>query len=161
MLNYDINVKRMQLAYSEALKAFREDEVPIGAVILHNDKVIGRGYNQVEQLKDSTAHAEIICITSAANSLNDSRLNDASIYVTKEPCLMCFGAIINSRIKNIYYGFSDTENGFRSKLKNEKLLSTNHLKHIEGSVLELDCKKIVEDFFVSKRKKNKKKQINC
>ena len=156
MLNYDINVRRMQFAYNEALKAFKQDEVPIGAVILYNDKIIGRGYNQVEQLKDSTAHAEIISITSAANSLNDWRLNDASIYVTKEPCLMCFGAILNSRIKNIYYGFPDSKHGFKSKLKKENLFLNNHLKHIEGNVLELDCKKIVEDFFVSKRKKNKK-----
>ncbi len=154
MLNYDVNIKRMQLAYNEALKALKENEVPIGSVIVHNDKIVGRGYNQVEQLKDSTAHAEIISITSAANSLNDWRLNDSSIYVTKEPCLMCFGAILNARIKNIYYGFPDIKYGFRSKLKKEKLFSSNHLKHIEGGVLELDCKKVVEDFFVSKRKKN-------
>ena len=156
MLDYNINIKRMQIAYNEALKANNEDEVPIGAVIFQNDKVIGRGYNQVEQLKDSTAHAEIIGITSAANFLNDWRLNNASIYVTKEPCLMCFGAILNSRIKNIYYGFPDDKHGFRSKLKKESFFLTNHLKHIEGNILEFDCKKIVEDFFISKRKKNKK-----
>ena len=152
MLSSIDHIKWMKHAYNEAMKANREDEVPIGAIIINDNKIIGRGYNQVEKLKDSTAHAEIICITSAANSLNDWRLNNSSIYVTKEPCVMCYGAILNARIKNIYYGFSDNNFGFRSKIKEEKLFN-NHLKNIEGSILEPDCKKIIEDFFASKRKK--------
>ena len=153
MFNNESHIKWMQFAYKEALKAYKQDEVPIGAVIVNEDKIIGRGYNQVEQLRDSTAHAEIISITSSANYLNDWRLNDCSIYVTKEPCVMCFGAIVNARIKNIYYGFSDNEHGFRSKIKKEKMLLNNHLDIIEGNILEFDCKKIIEDFFRSKRKK--------
>ena len=105
--------KWMKLAFCEAEKAYEQNEVPIGAVVVQNGQIIGRGYNQIESLLDSTAHAEIIAITSAANFLNNWRLNDCSIYVTKEPCIMCYGAIVNARIKNIYYGFSDNESGFR------------------------------------------------
>ena len=153
--NVDHN-KWMKYAYDEATKAYNDDEVPIGAIIIKEGRIIGRGYNQVEALKDSTAHAEIIAITSAENSLNDWRLNDCSLYVTKEPCLMCYGAIINARIENIYYGFSDKEKGFRVKVREEQLLANNHLKNIEGNILDLDCKRLIEDFFISKRKKNKK-----
>ena len=156
MLKNDNHTRWMKFAYNEACKAYNKDEVPVGAIIICNDTIIGRGYNQVEQLKDSTAHAEIISITSAANSIDDWRLNDSSMYVTKEPCVMCFGAIANARIKNIYYGFADEKYGFRSKLKKQELFKYNHLKNIEGNILEFDCKQIIEKFFKSKRKNNKK-----
>ena len=145
----------MKFALKEAEKALKMDEVPIGSVIVKDNKIIGRGYNQVESLVDSTAHAEIIAITSAANYLGDWRLNDCSIYITKEPCLMCYGAILNSRIVNVIYGFSDSDKGFRVRLNKELILYRTHLKNIEGNVLLLDCKMLVEDFFKSKRKKNK------
>ena len=90
-------------AFRQAEKAYSQDEVPVGCVIVYNDTVIGKGHNLVETLSDSTAHAEMISITSAANYLDDWRLIDCSLYVTKEPCLMCFGAILNSRVKNLYY----------------------------------------------------------
>ena len=156
MFNREKHTKWMEFAYNEAVKAYKEDEVPIGAIVVLNNKIIGKGYNKVESLLDSTAHAEIISITSAANHLNDWRLKDCSIYITKEPCVMCYGAIINSRIKNIYYGFSDSENGFRSKISKEKILSCNHVENIESNILEYDCKKIIQDFFANKRKINKK-----
>src|SRR5450432_169800 len=94
----------MQQALKEARKAFEEDEVPIGAVIIMQDKIIARGYNQVEKLNDSTAHAEIIALTSAYNFLGSKYLPDATIYVTIEPCLMCTGALYWSRISKIVYG---------------------------------------------------------
>ena len=147
--------KWMSFALKEAGKALKIDEVPIGAVIVKDNKIIGKGYNQVESLIDSTAHAEIIAITSAANSLGDWRLNDCSLYVTKEPCLMCYGAILNSRISEIVYGFSDSERGFKMRLNKELILYRNHLRIIEGNVLHVDCKMLVENFFKIKRKKNK------
>ena len=150
-----IKNKWMKFALKEAEKALKMDEVPIGSVIVKDNKIIGRGYNQVEALVDSTAHAEIIAITSAANYLGDWRLNDCSIYITKEPCLMCYGAILNSRIVNVIYGFSDSDKGFRVRLNKELILYRTHLKNIEGNILHLDCKMLVEDFFKSKRKKNK------
>ena len=156
MFDQKEHTKWMKYAYNEAVKAYKQDEVPIGAIILIDNKIIGRGYNQMESLLDSTAHAEIIAITSAANFLNNWRLNDCSIYVTKEPCIMCYGAIVNARIKNIYYGFSDNESGFRVKVKEEQLLANNHIENIEDNILEFDCKKIIDDFFAYKRKINKK-----
>ena len=98
----DNKEKWMQYALKEAEKALKDDEVPIGAIVVKDDKIIGRGFNKTESLNDCTAHAEVIAITSAANSLEDWRLNDSSMYVTKEPCLMCFGAVINSRISKLY-----------------------------------------------------------
>ena len=141
--------KWMFSALSEAKKAEKMDEVPIGAIIVKNNAIIGRGFNQMESLKDSTAHAEIIAITSASNTIGDWRLNKCSLYVTKEPCLMCLGAILNSRIENLYYGMADKENGYITT--NKFINNSVHLKSIEGSILEFDSKKIIQDFFLNKR----------
>src|SRR3972149_12086871 len=92
----------MFAALQEAEKALEENEVPVGAVVVKDSKIIGRGYNQVERLKDATAHAEMIAITSAANHIGNWRLNDCSIYVTLEPCIMCTGAMLSSRIKELF-----------------------------------------------------------
>ena len=97
----------------------------------------------------------MITITSAANYLGDWRLNDCSIYVTKEPCIMCFGAIINCRIKNLYYGMQDLNNGFNIKIKDQFLLNT-HLENIKYGVLKDQCKYLIENFFINKRKNNEK-----
>ena len=141
--------KWMFSALSEAKKAEKMDEVPIGSIIVKDNAIIGRGFNQMESLKDSTAHAEIIAITSASNTIGDWRLNKCSLYVTKEPCLMCVGAILNSRIENLYYGMSDKENGY---ITTKKFINNSvHLKSIEGSILEFDSKKIIQDFFLNKR----------
>ena len=142
-------------AIKQAEKAFSCDEVPIGCVIVKDDFIIGQGYNQVENLNDATAHCEMIAITSAANYLGDWRLNDCSLYVTKEPCIMCFGAIVNCRIKNLYYGMQDLSQGYNIKVKDEYLFNT-HLKNTRFGILEDQCKFLVEDFFLNKRKKNKK-----
>ena len=126
----------MRFAINEAIKAFDDGETPIGAVVVSKNKIIGRGYNQVEKLNDPTAHAEMIAITSAANSLSDWRLDDTSIFVTKEPCPMCAGAILNSRIKFI---------GCRDKSENNKPV-------IAGGILEDDCKYLINKFFSILRK---------
>ena len=156
MKKYNKHEKWMVEAYRQAEKAYILDEVPVGCVIVQNDLVIGRGHNLVEKLHDSTAHAEMISITSAANFNNNWRLNNCSIYVTKEPCIMCFGAILHSRIKNLYYGIIDLDNGFKVKIKSHYLFN-NHLKIIQSGILEKKCKHIIEDFFTKKRKNNKKK----
>jgi len=101
----------MKLALKEAEKAFAEDEVPVGAIVVMNNKVVARGYNMVEKLKDPTAHAEIIALTSAFNALGSKYLPDASLYVTVEPCLMCAGALHWSKIGTIVWGASDVKNG--------------------------------------------------
>jgi len=145
----------MLKAIKQAEKAYSHDEVPIGCVIVKNDFVIGQGYNQVENLNDATAHCEMIAITSATNYLGDWRLNDCSIYITKEPCIMCFGAITNSRIKNLYYGMQDLTKGYNVKIKDQYLLNT-HLENTKFGILEDQCRFLVEDFFINKRKKNKK-----
>jgi len=146
--------KWMQYALKEAEKALKNDEVPIGAIIIKDDKIIGRGFNKTEGLNDCTAHAEVIAITSAANSLEDWRLNGSSIYVSKEPCLMCFGAIINSRISKLYYGMKDPLNGFSTIVNCKKNYNNKHLKLIESGILEFDCKYIIQNFFKNKRTKS-------
>src|SRR5436190_21254875 len=103
----------MMLALKEARKAFDEGEVPVGALVVLNEKIIARGYNQVEKLNDPTAHAEIIALTSAFNYLGSKYLPDATLYVTVEPCLMCTGALYWSKIGNVVYGAEDEKNGYK------------------------------------------------
>src|SRR5690606_10225200 len=103
----------MMMALKEARKAFEEGEVPVGAVIVMNEKVIARGYNQVEKLNDPTAHAEIIALTSAFNFLGAKYLPNAAIYISVEPCLMCAGALYWSKISRVVYGAADEKNGFK------------------------------------------------
>jgi len=153
-MNFDIHDKWMQEAYSLAIKSYDCDEVPVGCVIIKDNKIIGRGHNEVERLTDSTAHAEMIAITSASNYSNDWRLTNTSIYVTKEPCIMCYGAILNSRIENLYYGVEDPKLGFRVNIVSLNPLNF-HLKNIQSGVLDERCKSILKDFFINKRKNNK------
>jgi len=153
-MNININDKWMQEAYRLAIKSYDCDEVPVGCVIIKNNQIIGKGHNEVEKLTDSTAHAEMIAITSASNHNNDWRLTNTSIYVTKEPCIMCYGAILNSRIENLYYGFEDPKLGFRVNIVSLNSLNI-HLKNIQSGVLDEKCKSILKDFFINKRKNNK------
>ena len=144
----------MNLALIEARKAFRNKEIPIGAIIIKDNKIIGKGYNQVELLKDSTAHAEMIAITSAANSLSDWRLNESSIFITKEPCPMCAGAILNSRIKFIGFGMHDNNMGSCGSyydICRDK--SGKNKPMIVGGILESDCTYLINKFFSDLRKK--------
>ena len=130
----------MEMALREAVKALKVDEVPIGAVVLQNNSVIGRGYNQRETLKDPTAHAEMIAITAAANTKGDWRLDDYVLYVTKEPCPMCAGAIVNSRLKMVVFGCYDEQEGCCGSLYQlcgDPRFSTTVA--VKGGVLEEKC----------------------
>ncbi len=139
-----INEIYMSEALKEAKKALEEDEVPVGVVIVHKGKIIARGHNQVEALKDPTAHAEMIALTSATNHLGCKWLLGASIYVTIEPCSMCTGALVLSRIKNIYYGASDEKTGACGSvtdIANHKRL--NHRIKVSRGILEGQCSSLL------------------
>ena len=142
----------MNEALRLAGKAYREGEIPVGAVIVQKNKIIGRGYNQRERLKDPTAHAEILAITAAAGTLEDWRLTDCTLYVTKEPCPMCAGAIINSRMRLLVFGAYDEEKGCCGSLY--QLLGDRHLDSktaVKGGVEEEKCTAILQEFFQTKR----------
>ena len=144
----------MQEALKEAEKAFREDEVPVGGVIVYKDKIIARGYNQIERLKDPTAHAEMIAITSAASYLGTKWLNGVSLYVTIEPCSMCAGAMVLARIENLFFGASDPKTGACGSIvniANHKKL--NHRIKVTKGILESECSALLKEFFKQKRKK--------
>ena len=137
-----------------AEKAFSESEVPVGAIVVKNDNIIGRGYNQRERLNDPTAHAEILAITAASSTLEDWRLSDCTLYVTKEPCPMCAGAIINSRISHLIFGAYDEEKGCCGSLY--QLCGDRRLDSrtaVKGGVEEEKCTAILQEFFQSKRDK--------
>lgn len=142
----------MQEALKEAQIAADQDEVPVGAVIVYKDKIIARGHNQIERLKDPTAHAEMIAITSAASYLGTKWLNQASLYVTIEPCSMCAGALVLARIKNLYFGAPDPKTGASGSvvnITNHKRL--NHRIKVTKGILEEDCGAILKIFFRKKR----------
>lgn len=139
----------MNQALQQAQLAFEEDEVPIGAVIVLNNKIIARGYNQVEKLNDCTAHAEIIALTSAFNYLGSKYLMEASLYVTVEPCLMCAGALYWSKIGSIVYGAADEKNGYRHTTGTT---SPFHPKTVlKKGLLETECAELMTRFFRQKR----------
>ena len=146
--------KWMKSAFREAEKAFEKGEVPIGAVVVKKGQIIGRGYNQCESLIDPTAHAEIIAITSAANTIKDWRLKDCSIYVTKEPCPMCAGALINSRIAMVGFGMYDEKEGCCGSLY--QLCRDPRFKHqltVKGGIMEGPCTLKIQEFFKKQRTK--------
>jgi len=138
----------MSEAFKLAEKAFSLDEVPVGAVVVCFDRIIGKGYNQRESLSDPTAHAEILAITAAANTLENWRLSECTMYVTKEPCTMCAGAIINSRIKRLVFGSYDNKKGACGSLYQicgDKRLESNTV--VKGGVMESQCSSILKEFF--------------
>ena len=144
----------MKQALFQADKALQLKEVPVGAIIVKDNKVIGRGYNQKEQLNDPTAHAEIVAITAAANTLEDWRLNDCVLYVTKEPCSMCAGAILNARLKLVVFGCYDEEEGCCGSLY--QLCGDPRFKtkvSVMGGVMESQSLSLIKDFFIKSRKK--------
>lgn len=139
----------MQQALKEAHLAFEEDEVPVGAVVVMNNRVIARGHNMVEKLKDPTAHAEMIALTSAFNYLGAKYLPEASLYITVEPCLMCSGAIYWSKLARIIYGASDPKNGYLHITKEN---SPFHPKtELVKGILHQDCAALIQQFFRGKR----------
>ncbi|OHR63673.1 tRNA-specific adenosine deaminase [Bacillus sp. HMSC76G11] len=146
----------MELAIKEALKAKAIGEVPIGAVIVHNDEIVGSGYNLRESEQRSIAHAEMIAIDQACASMGTWRLEDATLYVTLEPCPMCAGAIVLSRVKRVVYGAADPKGGCAGTLMNlldEKRF--NHQVEVTKGVLEDECGNMLSDFFRDLRKKKK------
>lgn len=151
------HVKFMREALKEAARAFEEDEVPVGAVVVYKNRIIARAHNQVERLRDPTAHAEILAVTSACNSLDTKWLNGASVYVTIEPCSMCAGALVLARVKNLFYGAPDPKTGASGSvtniINNKKL---NHRIKAEKGVLKKECADLLKEFFKGKRKRDKK-----
>lgn len=141
----------MQQALKEAQKAFDEGEVPIGAVIVMQDKIIARGYNQVEKLNDSTAHAEIIALTSAYNYLGAKYLPEATLYVTIEPCLMCAGALHWSKIDKIVYAAEDEKNGYKKYLSTDQQSPFHPKTKIISGIYKDECAALIKRFFKARR----------
>jgi tRNA(adenine34) deaminase len=138
----------MKQALREAERAYEIKEVPVGAVVVHDGKIIGRGHNQIEQLQDPTAHAEMIAITAAANSLQSRRLENCILYVTLEPCPMCAGAIVMAKIPTLVFGAYDPKAGACGTLFNiteDKRL--NHTVHVVGGVCDKESESMLKDFF--------------
>jgi len=147
----------MKLALQEAEQALAEDEVPVGAVIVHGDRVVASAHNQREQLRDPTAHAEMIAITQAAEALGSWRLDGSTLYVTLEPCPMCAGAILQARIPTLVYGAADPKAGAVHTLYH--LLDDQRLNHrsmVVSGVLAEPCSEILTRFFEQQRKLGKK-----
>ncbi len=144
----------MRKALGQAEIAYSKDEVPVGAVIVYKDKIIAKAHNQIECLNDPTAHAEMIAITQAASYLKSKWLKGCKLYVTIEPCSMCAGALVLSRIDKVIFGAADPKTGaFGSKI-DINTLKLNHKIKVQRKVLEEDCAKILQTFFKAKRKKN-------
>jgi len=142
----------MHEALRLAAKARVADEVPVGAVVVREEKIISRAYNQVELLKDATAHAEMLALTAAEAAVGDWRLTDCDLYVTKEPCPMCAGAIIHTRIRRVIFGCSDIRAGAAGTVMNllqHKAL--NHRCQVTSGVLQAECAALLQDFFQKKR----------
>lgn len=138
----------MQKAIDEGKKAYKEGEVPVGAVMVYKGKVIAAAHNTVIKDNNPTYHAEILAINEALKTLGTTYLTDCSLYVTKEPCIMCLGAVINTRIKRVYFGAYDIKYGagdYVLGLMYQKKL--NHYTEIYGGIMENECKKLLEDFF--------------
>ena len=145
--------KFMKEALKEAKKAYEKLEIPVGCVIVKDGKIIARGHNLKETKKDTTEHAEIIAIKKASKKLDSWRLLDCEMYVTLEPCSMCAGAIINSRIKKIYIGTMDEKTGAAGSVLNLfKDYTFNHNVEVETEIMKQDCEKILKDFFKELRK---------
>ena len=153
----DLVERMMKQAFEESLKAFDEGEVPIGAVIVKDGMVIGRGHNRIESLNDPTAHAEIIAISAASNTLKNWRLNGSTLYVLVEPCLMCGGAILQSRIDKVVYGVKEPKFGCFGTVTNIlKMNKFNHQVIVEQTdFLREDIENLLIEFFRQKRSKSK------
>ena len=136
--------KYMLRALKEAKVAFRKNEVPIGCVIVHKEKIIAKAYNQIELLKDSTAHAELIALTIAQNYLSSKYLENCTLYVTVEPCLMCWGALLQTRISRLVYGTENEKYGFSNSISSHKMSKQIEVEH---SIFQKECSKLMQDFF--------------
>jgi tRNA(adenine34) deaminase len=154
----DEDERFMLEALKEAWKAYKAEEVPVGAVLVKEGKVISRGYNQVEMLKDATAHAEMLCITAGEFALENWRLNNTTLYCTIEPCSMCAGAMLLSRVSNLVWGAPDIRHGANGSWVN--LFEKQHPTHtiqIKTGILQESCTALIQDFFQKKRTEKSKK----
>jgi tRNA(adenine34) deaminase len=142
----------MREALRLANKAAKADEVPVGAVVVHSGKIIGRAHNQVELLKDATAHAEMLALTQAEAAVGDWRLTDCDLYVTKEPCPMCAGALVHTRIRRVIFGCADPTAGAAGSVMNLlQMPALNHRCDIASGVLQKECAAILQNFFRKRR----------
>jgi tRNA(adenine34) deaminase len=147
-VNDDQNLKFMKMAYHQALIAYQKGETPVGAIIVKDGKVVSRGYNKREMLKDPTAHAEILAIKKASKKLDSWRLNDCDLYVTLEPCPMCAGAIIQSRIRMVYYGTTDPKAGSGGSVVDLfQMNKFNHRVQSSSGLMQKECSHILKEFF--------------
>jgi len=142
----------MNYALKEAEKAFDKNEIPVGCVIVFQNMLVAKAHNQVETLKDPTAHAEILCITSAAEYLQSKQLMGCSLYVTLEPCAMCAGALVNAKIENVFFGAFDVKSGACGSVFNiTNNNSLNHKCNVLGGVLDVSCRELLKSFFEIRR----------
>lgn len=144
----------MREALREAAAARDDDEIPVGAVVVWKGRVIAKGHNMVERLHDPTAHAEMIALTAATEAVGGKYLNECTLYVTLEPCPMCAGAIINSRIKTVYFGAYDNKAGSFGSVADFNRIPYNHKPEIIAGVMEKECSELLSNFFKNLRKKN-------
>ena len=143
----------MEQALREAQKAYAAEEVPIGAVVVQEGRVIARAWNQVETLRDATAHAEMLALTAAQNAMEDWRLAGCTLYVTKEPCPMCAGALVHCRLARVVFGAPDPKGGAAGGAMNLlQFPSLNHECDITPGIMEPDCRRLLQTFFEEKRK---------
>ncbi len=150
--------KFMKEALKEAKKAYEKEEIPVGAVIVKDGKIIAKAHNLKESKKSSISHAEILAITKANKKLKAWRLENCEMYITLEPCMMCMGAIINARIKKIYIGTLDPKTGACESVINIDNYKFNHTVEIETGILKEECEYILKDFFKMLRKKKRRKK---
>ncbi len=152
-------IKYMKMAILQAKKAGQLDEVPIGCVIVKGGKVLAKGYNKKHTKKNPLCHAEIIAINKAVKKIGDWRLEGCSLFVTLEPCIMCSGAIVSSRMQQVFFGAFEQKGGGCKSLYN--LMENNGLNHTvkcEGGILQEECSHLINDYFKQKRKKKQKEQ---
>jgi len=157
MIHMDEDEKWMKAAVQEAEYAYEKGEVPVGAVAIWRNQMIGKAHNQRELLLDPTAHAEMLAITQAATALESWRLEDVTLYVTLEPCAMCAGAIIQSRIPRVVFGAFDEKGGcYGSVLDLGKTPGFNHYPEVTGGLMQAECSSLLSSFFQDRRKEGKK-----
>ena len=148
-------------ALRQALKAYEAEEVPVGAVVVREGRIISRAFNQVELLKDATAHAEMLALTAAEQAVGDWRLNDCTLYVTKEPCPMCAGAIVHVRVGRVVFGAGDPKAGAAGSALNLLQYPTfNHRCEITSGVREPECRDLLQSFFAEQRRNSKQEKTN-
>jgi len=142
----------MREALRQAQKAYAAKEVPVGAVVVREGKIVARAYNQVELLKDATAHAEMLALTQAEAAVGDWRLTDCDLYVTKEPCVMCAGGLVHTRVRRVIFGCADPSAGAAGSMFNLLQMATlNHRCEVTSGVLQNECAAVLQDFFRKRR----------